>query len=144
MHTSPLHGECRGLKACDHHLHCYCLHFHHGHHWDLQQQKLFFFFPLKQQQQQQNNNSVYINFTPQAGTLLLLSPSSGELRTQKLRSRLLRTQSLKVLPLKPGVGQYIAIHAAALTARDFFLANFYPSSPFACIFSKTSPEFFLC
>ena len=26
-----------------------------------------------------------------------------------------------VLPLKPGVGQYIAIHAT-LTARDFFLA----------------------
>ena len=34
----------------------------------------------------------------------------------------MRTQSLKVLPLKPGVGQYIAMHAT-LTARDFFLAN---------------------
>ena len=44
---------------------------------------------------------------------------------------------LKVLPLKPGVGQYIAIHAT-LTARDFFLANFYPSSPFIYIFSKVS------
>ena len=33
------------------------------------------------------------------------------------------TESLKVLPLKPGVGQYIAMHAT-LTARDFFLANF--------------------
>ena len=32
---------------------------------------------------------------------------SGELRTQKLKSQLMRTQSLKVLPLKPGVGQYI-------------------------------------
>ena len=31
-----------------------------------------------------------------------------------------------------------------LTARDFFLANFYPSGPFCCIFSKTSPKFFLC
>ena len=68
---------------------------------------------------------------------------SGELRTQKLRSHLLRTQSLEVLPLKPGVGQYIAMHAA-LTARDFFLAYFYPSCPFTCIFSKTSPDFFLC
>ena len=48
----------------------------------------------------------------------------GELQTQKLKSHLLRTQSLKVLHLKPGVGQYIAIHAA-LTARDFFLASFY-------------------
>ena len=37
----------------------------------------------------------------------------------------MRTWSLNVLPLKPGVGQYIAMHAM-LTARDFFLANFYP------------------
>ena len=29
-------------------------------------------------------------------------------------------------------------------ARDFFLANFYSSGPFNCIFSKTSLEFFLC
>ena len=28
-----------------------------------------------------------------------------------------------------------------LTARDFFLANFYPSGPFACIFSKPLPSF---
>ena len=75
--------------------------------------------------------------------VLYLIPSSGELRTQKTaRSHLLRTQSLKVLPLKPGVGQYIAIHAT-LTARDFFLANFYPSGPVTCIFSKKYPEFFL-
>ena len=64
----------------------------------------------------------------------------GELRTQKLKSHLVRTQSLNVLPLKPGVGQYIAIQAT-LTARDFFLAYFYPSGPFICIFSKTSPDF---
>ena len=62
---------------------------------------------------------------------------------QKLKSRLLRTQSLKVFLLKPGVGQYIAIHAT-LTGRGFFLAYFYPSGPYTCIFSKTSPEFFLC
>ena len=65
---------------------------------------------------------------------------SGELRTQKLKSNLLRTQSLKVLRLKPEVGQYAAIYAT-LTDRDFFLANFYPSGPFTCIFSKTSPNF---
>ena len=58
---------------------------------------------------------------------------SGELRTQKLKSPLMRTQSLKVLSLKPGVGQYIAKHAT-LTARDVFLANFYPSGPFTSIF----------
>ena len=38
--------------------------------------------------------------------------------------------------------KYIDMHAT-LTARDFFLANFYPSGPFTCIFSKISPEFFL-
>ena len=32
-----------------------------------------------------------------------------------------------------------AMHAT-LTARNFFLANFYPSGPFTCIFSKTSPS----
>ena len=62
-------------------------------------------------------------------------PRSGELRTQKLKSHLVRTQSLNVLPLKPGIGQYIAIHAT-LTARNFFLAYFYASGPFICIFSK--------
>ena len=74
--------------------------------------------------------------------LVYMTPHSGELRTQKLKSHLMRTQSLKILPLKPGVGQYIAMHAM-LTARDFFLANFYPSGPFTCIFSKISPEFLL-
>ena len=64
---------------------------------------------------------------------------------QKLKSYLLRTQSLKFLPLKPHVGQYIAIHAT-LTATDFFLVYFCPSSPFTCILSKTAPYFyfFLC
>ena len=60
-------------------------------------------------------------------------PRGGELWTQKLKSHLLRTQSLKVLPLKPGADQHIAIHDT-LTAREFFLANFYPSGPFTCIF----------
>ena len=65
---------------------------------------------------------------------------SGELRTQKLMSHLVRTQSLNVLPLKPGAGQYIAIHATH-TARDFFFTYFYPSSPFICICFQTSPYF---
>ena len=47
---------------------------------------------------------------------------------------------LQVLPLKPGVGQYIAIRAT-LTARDFFLAFFYPSGSFTCIFPKPLPIF---
>ena len=70
-------------------------------------------------------------------------PRSGELRTLKLKSHLVITQSLNVLPLKPWVGhQHIAIHAT-LTARNFYLTYFYPSNPFTCIFSKTSPNFFL-
>ena len=71
------------------------------------------------------------------------APRSGELRTQKLKSHLVRTQSLNVLPLKPGVGQYIAIHAT-LTAMDFFLAYFYTSGPFTCIFLQNPPRFCLC
>ena len=68
-------------------------------------------------------------------------PAAGSwLRLQKVKSHLIRTQSLKVLPLKPGVGQYRAMHAT-LTAGDFFLANFYPSSPFTCIFPKPLPSF---
>ena len=62
-------------------------------------------------------------------------PRSGELRTQKLKSNLVRTQSVNVLSLKPGVGQYTAIYVT-LTARNFFLAYFYPSGPFICIFPK--------
>ena len=75
--------------------------------------------------------------------LILLLPCSGELQMQKLKSHLVSTQSLKVLHLTPGVGQYIAMHAT-LTTRDFFLANFYASGPFTCIFPQTSPRFFLC
>ena len=73
----------------------------------------------------------------------LMLPRCGELRTQKLKSQLVRTQNLNVLPLKRGVGQHIAIHAA-LTARDFFLAYFCTSGPFTCIFFPNLSRFFLC
>ena len=61
---------------------------------------------------------------------------SGALRMQKLKSHLVRTQSLNVLPLKPPHNH------ATLTARNFFLISTFPvhSSAF---FSKTSPGFFL-
>ena len=72
-------------------------------------------------------------------SLFLPPPRTGELRTQKLNSHQVRTQSLNVLRLKPGVGQHIAIHAT-LIARDFFLAYFYPYGPISCIFPKTSPD----
>ena len=48
------------------------------------------------------------SFASPTGCRLSTVPRSGELRTQKLKSHLVRTQSLNVLPLKPGVGQYIA------------------------------------
>ena len=58
----------------------------------------------------------------------------------EIKSHLVRTQSLNVLPLKLGVGQYIAIYAA-LTAITYFLAHFYPSGPCTCIFPKPLPIF---
>ena len=68
-----------------------------------------------------------------------MSPQWGAADAE-IKSHLVRTQSLNVLPLEPGVGKCIAIRAT-LTARDFFLAYFYPSGPFTCILSKTSPDF---
>ena len=73
-------------------------------------------------QQKRKEYSALITYLPFIHDFFLyFFPRSGELRTQKLKSHLVRTQSLNVLPLKPGVDQYIAIHAT-LTARDFFLA----------------------
>ena len=69
----------------------------------------------------------------------VLWPHSGELRTKKVPSD--ENTELKGSPFKAGVGQYIAM-LATLTARDFFLADFYPSGPFTCIFSKSSSDFF--
>ena len=75
------------------------------------------------------------NFYPPSPFLSLLLPEtlSWVLWMQKLKTRLLRAQGSKVLPLKPGAGQYITMHATS-TARDFFLAKFYPAGPFTCIF----------
>ena len=72
-----------------------------------------------------------------------ICPRSGVLQTQKLKTYLLRTLRSKILHFKLGTGPHIVMHAAHI-ARDIFLANLYPSGPFTCIFSKTSPEFFLC
>ena len=64
--------------------------------------------------------------------------------TSEIKDPSVKNPELKGSPFKAwSVGQYIAMHATP-TARDFFLANFYPSGPFTCMFSKTSPEFFLC
>ena len=68
------------------------------------------------------------------------APRRGELRRQKLKFHLVRIQILNVFPLKPGVGQYIAIHAT-LTARDFFLAYFYLPVHSPAFFPKHLPIF---
>ena len=73
------------------------------------------------------------------------SPCSGELRTQKLKSHLFRTQSSIVLPLKPGVGQYIQPYMPRLLPRiSSLLISTLPVHSPAFFFSKTSPEFFVC
>ena len=64
-------------------------------------------------------------------------PCGGVLRMQKLKTHFLRTQSSNVLPLKPGVGQYIAMHAT-----NFFPAKFYLPGPFTSISPQTSPKCF--
>ena len=56
------------------------------------------------------------------------------LQIQKLKTHLWRIHSLKVLPLKPGVGQNIAMYVSS-TARDFFLELIYLPGPFTFIFS---------
>ena len=76
-----------------------------------------------------------------AGDNLINWPRSEELQMQKLKSHQVRTQSLNVLLLKPGVGQYMAVHAM-LPARDLFLTYFYPYGPFTCIFFQNLSQFF--
>ena len=54
-----------------------------------------------------------------------------------------QNQSSNVLPFKPGLGQCINMYATP-AARNVFVAHFYLPGPFPFIFSKTSPNFFLC
>ena len=53
----------------------------------------------------------------------IISSRSAELRAQKLKSLLLTTQSLKALPLKPGVG---IITTYPLTTRVVGIITTYP------------------
>ena len=50
---------------------------------------------------------------------------------------------LKGSPFKTW-GRSVYCHYAKLTARGFFLGNFYPSGPFTCIFAKTLSKGFSC
>ena len=51
--------------------------------------------------------------------------------------------SLNVLPIKPGVGQYMAIHAT-LTARDFYPVYFYLPVHSSAFFQSLSRFFRSC
>ena len=68
---------------------------------------------------------------------------SGETRTQKFKTHMLRTQSSEVLPFKPGAGPHIAMHAT-LTTRYFLLSTFYPYGPFTCILPPKPLQSFSC
>ena len=54
-------------------------------------------------------------------------PRSGELRTQKLKSHLVRTQSLNVLPVKPGVSQYKPYMLRLLPGISSLLISTFPA-----------------
>ena len=74
-------------------------------------------------------------------TTRTMSPSRV-LPTQKVKIHLLKTQRLKVLSLKPGAGQNIAMQASP-SARDFFheLISSLPVHSTALFFSKPFPSF---
>ena len=65
---------------------------------------------------------------------------SGELQMQKLRSHLLRTQSSKVLLLKPGAGTCITMHATPSTMNFCLLVSTFPVHS-AAFFPKPLPSF---
>ena len=74
--------------------------------------------------------------------IIISVPRSGELRMQKLKSHLMRTQSLKVLPLKLGVSQYIAICYAGW--QEFLPCLFLPFRSIHMHFFQDLSRFFLC
>ena len=77
--------------------------------------------------------------------MLYAMPRSGELRTQKLKSNLVRTQSSKVFPLKPGVGQYIYYsHTCLAYCQGFLPCLFLPFRYIHLHFFSNLSRFFLC
>ena len=69
------------------------------------------------------------------------SPRPEVQQKQKLKIHLLKTQSSKILPLKPGAGPYIVVHATP-TARDFFLATSTLPVHSLAFFSKNISRFY--
>ena len=70
--------------------------------------------------------------------VIISYPCGGELRMQKLKSHLVRTQSLNVLLQSL---EQVSIQPYILRFLPGISSLFYPSCPFTCIFSKTSPNF---
>ena len=81
-----------------------------------------------------------------------LHPHSGELRTQKLKSHLERTQSLNVLPLKPGVGQHMpytlrllsGISSLLISTLPVHLPAFFPKHLLIFLVLAVANTWFLC
>ena len=96
---------------------------------------LFFLFIIR------DSPSFHSQHLSVLSVLQLLPPPWGAADAE-IKVPSVENTELKRSPLKPGVGQYIAIHAT-LTARDFFLANFYFPVHSPALFSKTSPELLL-
>ena len=61
----------------------------------------------------------------------------GEIKVPSVENTELEGSPFKAL------GRSVYSHSR-YAAMDLFLANFYHSGLFTCIFSNTSPEFFLC
>ena len=85
---------------------------------------------------QQNELSTrwtrHTKFSAQQNELSARWTRSGVLRTQKLKTLRLKTESSKFSFLKSEAGPYNYSHARP-TARYFFLANLYLPGPFICI-----------
>ena len=71
----------------------------------------------------------------------VLESRSGELRTRKLKSHLVRTQSLNVLPLKPGLGQYTVYMLRLLPGIS---SLFLPFQSIHLHFFQNLSRFFSC
>ena len=77
---------------------------------------------LTRYQTKQNEQTPSICYRP----LLVKNLAVGSCGRNKIKSHLMRTQSLKVLPLKPGVGQYIAMHATLTAGISSLLISTLP------------------
>ena len=85
--------------------------------------KFFFYYLVKK-------HDFFFGFFFFRSASLQLGAAVAEIKEPSVEN-----QSSNVLSLKPGIGQYIAMHDTP-SARDF-----YPPGPFICIFPKPLPSF---